>query len=53
VFERALQECDFAKAALPLSQEQKNLLFDLGRIALAENESWIRAHRVRRLEPMP
>jgi hypothetical protein len=53
VFARAARECDFAAATLPLSQDQRKLLFDLGRIALEENGSWIRAHRVRPLEPMP
>jgi hypothetical protein len=57
VFTRAKREliilAETPEQAPPLTREQRNLLFDLGRIALAENESWIRAHRVRRLEPMP
>jgi hypothetical protein len=30
---------------------RKNIFLELGRYALKENESWIRAHRVRPLEP--
>ena len=40
-----------------LSDEQKGdhrerVIFQLGRLALAENESWLRAHRERPLEPV-
>jgi hypothetical protein len=34
------------------AKERERLLLDLGEAALQESESWIRAHRVRPLEPM-
>jgi hypothetical protein len=38
--------------AAAAKEEREKIIFDLGRFALAENESWIRAHRVRPIEPM-
>ncbi len=52
VFKRAADNAGLTKARVPLTREQQKLLFDLGRFALEENEFWIRAHRVRPLEPM-
>ncbi len=52
MFLRAAARGNFSSAGLPLSDEQQEILFDLGRFALEENGSWIRAHRVRPLEPM-
>jgi hypothetical protein len=34
------------------AKTRERIIFELGRFALAENESWIRAHRVRPIEPM-
>jgi hypothetical protein len=34
------------------ARQRERLLLDLGEVALQESESWIRAHRVRPLEPM-
>ena len=52
MFLRAAARGNFSSAGLLLSNEQQEILFDLGRFALEENGSWIRAHRVRPLEPM-
>jgi hypothetical protein len=41
-----------ARPGMADSHEGRTLLSELGRRALAENESWIRAHRVRPLEPV-
>jgi hypothetical protein len=35
-----------------IAKQRERLLLDLGEVALQESESWIRAHRVRPLEPM-
>jgi hypothetical protein len=36
----------------PPPGKRERIIFQLGRFALDENESWIRAHRVRPIEPM-
>jgi hypothetical protein len=41
-----------ASYILPKAERARIVFDDLGRFALAENESWIRAHRVRPIEPM-
>jgi hypothetical protein len=52
IFKRAGDAAGFAKANVALSSKQKSVLFELGQYALEENEFWLRAHRVRPLEPM-
>ena len=52
IFKRARDAAGFAKANVALSSKQKSVLFELGQYALEENEFWLRAHRVRPLEPM-
>ncbi len=50
-FRRARYE--LARLGAPAAiKERERLIFELGRFALEENESWIRAHRVRPIEPM-
>lgn len=50
-FRRARQDLAAANATQELTGRRQQVLLELGRIALNENESWIRAHRVRPLEP--
>jgi hypothetical protein len=35
-----------------LAKQQEQIILELGRFALEETESWIRARRVRPIEPM-
>ncbi|MCC6775464.1 MAG: hypothetical protein IT537_02340 [Hyphomicrobiales bacterium] len=50
-FRRARQDLAAADATQELTGRRQQVLLELGRVALNENESWIRAHRVRPLEP--